>query len=498
MGEVVEICKSRGALARYMDGLGAQLKCRVSEAFSAAKENLVFVAKKAQEVSCFLMPSAILPNLICTLVSEYAGGYFAEKATICALDTTFKATEVYLSTIFPLVLALALEEAISRARIPARPVFAIGGALFIATTHKTDELFQAIIGLIYRVAPVCGNIGGGYVALKLVGSSIHIKDYTKGMIRHNLTGQAFRAATVCSDWAILEISRSAFCALLQTIAYNPAPFGSMIKLIARRESGSVGAICATLSQYLSAKIGQVRIKSILNSALESVTPFFLHAGRSSSFSIAGAIATQLEPKLKALQDNSLYLANTIARTLIQYQSLIDDPIVILKTEELLKACLERNEAKIEDNKEGLMRLLESSFSANASYSSKIVELAGARFVWTEENLLSLSEQITHLVEQMPLEILGMPIYRSTHIRFVKIITHLHLKYYIKLLLSELMSKTHMQNLNPVEELQLFEVAFSLFKVVLFPVLPSFLTKKVISRAEGVIFREYVEVEESFF
>jgi hypothetical protein len=171
--------------------------------------------------------------------------------------------------------------------------------------------------------------------------------------------------------------------------------------------------------------------------------------------------------------------------------LINDPIVILKTEELLRACLKTdNRTEINDIQKSLSQFLSSSLSGNRSYSSKIIQLAGSQLIWTEDNLIELSKGISNLVEKLSYDILGVSVYKEKHLDFIKIIIHLHIKYYIQLLLSQLTLKLETKALSPGEEIQLFEVGFSLLKVILFPVLPNFLTKKVVSRAESDIINDY--------
>jgi hypothetical protein len=485
----MEICKSRGAFINHMGRLVTTLNDKVFCVFKRVKGGATFFAKKTQEITTASMPSAILPNLACVLVCEWVGSFFSEKVAMSALDTTINLIDTYspvrYETVLPLFLTLAWEEILYRQdniSKQVQPILAMGGALLFSG-NKVDTIARFVIS-------ISANIGGGYLGLQLAGAPIDFRRYRKGMLRHNIAGWGFNLIIVPSQCAILQAVRKTTCVFLQSVAYNPSPFINLVKIIAKRDSGNVNIFCATLMQFLSDKIGQIRVKQILDNITQNISPFFLKSGRS-SFSLSGAIASEMDPKLRQLQDNSFYLANAITRALIDYQSLINDPIVILKTEELLRACLKTdNRTEINDIQKSLSQFLSSSLSGNRSYSSKIIQLAGSQLIWTEDNLIELSKGISNLVEKVSYDILGVSVYKEKHLDFIKIIIHLHIKYYIQLLLSQLTLKLETKALSPGEEIQLFEVGFSLLKVILFPVLPNFLTKKVVSRAESDIINDY--------
>ena len=449
------VCPSRGAFSRY-----------AQQALFFIADPLSLVFQKIQGTICGHKPKAIIPALVVDLAAE-TGGYML-------LSLGLEKTNQVAEEVFPFykslpligysvasIVFLRVEHRVSRV---ARSAMTLMLPAFMAYAQISSE------GIVSGAADAAALILGGYMGLRLVGSNLSVQEYSVAMSRYWTVGRCFEAIIVPAGGPCFALARTLTSSVIKSIAYNPQPLVSAMKLVQIQRYDGTSFITSALAQLLMNRFGSIDSKAIANTISSKFFPAF-----SSSFVARNFIEPQLSHRIKALEGESSHFAALLIRALIQYRQLIDSGDINMATSELLTLFLNHEpKTKIDLAKESLLGLIDVVVSGKASYQSRFLHSVEEKSGLSKE----LAELVCQFIEQIPINLIGIPLYTRPHLKFVKAICNIHLKHYINLVVNRLLDcSIGSESLDKTDELALIEIVQKVIYVTLIsPILPESMVK----------------------
>ncbi len=406
---------------------------------------------------------------VTVLTTEIIGAKIAETAAPSALKIIDCISESYI----PLYRELPLIGTGIGLILLARKSTRVGVAAITVSTatiayiYSKDELAKItsqIAGtIVINLAQLFASIGGGYLGIALIYPEENFADYRENMVAHALAGRAFEITVATPSNFILKIPRVAFRAILQMVAYNRKPLWNNLKTIIRREP-RYGIIIPTLTRTLFARydtLNPEKFSGPIRKQLLKVIRDFLQSN-----------STEAVPLIKELTSESL---NVLTRCIITYNARVSACAKLRSLFNSLQCCKDAELKK--QIIQQFQTLLREKFPRTETIGARVLNIAGRKLIWNEENLDGLKKVLVDTLQDLGTFLVGNQPYPEEHLNFIQDLIQIHLKPFLFFAISHLIDKkTNRKPVEPDEELELAAILQQiLYLATVDPILPKFLT-----------------------